>query len=1134
MQPLVFLQRHAIYWLFIFVILFACCYSGQAQANPEADRKVTLSATQISLKDVFKAIRKQTGLAVFFSNYTTDIQLKEKVNVNFDKTPLDEVMRFLLRDKKNHSFRFSNDAVIIFKEDVTPKSFSPQKDIVDTTATSFSLTGKITDAGGQPISGATVIVKGTTDGTTTDAEGNFSLPKVKSDAKLLISSIGFETMQIPAKSKSLLVQMKLVISELDETIVIAYGSTTKRYNTGNIASVKANDIEKQPVNNPLLALQGRVPGLFITQANGISGGAVTVRIQGKNSIAKGNDPLYVVDGVAVLSQLPATGLDGILGSSGGGFGFPNDGGTGSPFSYINPLDIESIEVLKDADATAIYGSRAANGAILITTKKGKAGKTKVNINLQQGWGKVTRKLPMLNKRQYLDMRYEAYKNDGVDVSTLTPDASNSDLTLWDTTRSTDWQKVLIGNTAKYTNANATISGGTPLLQYLFGATYHRETTVFPLPDDFADNKGSVHLSLTSASANQKFHFQLSSTYATDNNQLPRFDLTQMAIPLEPVAPALYNADGTLNWAPDGSGRSTFINPLAAKYNRYENKTTNFINNAVFDYLLFPGLQLKTSIGYNIMQTNDYSAYPLIGVRPERRPSTERSAAYGNRNLNSWIVEPQITYNKDIWKGKLNALLGATIQQNSNSSHYISASGFNSDDILEDIAAATAIFPGINYITKYKYAALFGRLNYIWLNKYIFNLSARRDGSSRFGPSNRFHNFWSIAAGWVFSEEPIVKSNFPFLSFGKFRASYGTTGNDQIGDYQFLNLYRNPIFGDGPAYQGVPALYPVNLPNPYFEWEQTNKLQGGIDLGLMQDRILLNVTYARNRSSNQLLSYNLPSITGFLDIVRNFPATVQNTSWEFSLQTVNVKSERFSWTSNINLTIPRNKLIGFPNLSNSSYAYDLKVGQPLNTIFTYHSIGVNPATGEYQFADSHGSPTTEPTFPDDYNKYINTQVKMYGGFQNQISYRGLQIDFLFQYVNQPGTLLFFNNLYVPPGSFRRGVSNQPITVLNRWQKPGDMAAIQKYGTSTSNSGIDYIVGSDAGYGDASYIRLKNVSVSLELPGSWKRTMHFQQCRIYLQGQNLWTITNYQGLDPENQSINSLPPLRVLTVGAQFGF
>jgi hypothetical protein len=303
----------------------------------------------------------------------------------------------------------------------------------------------------------------------------------------------------------------------------------------------------------------------------------------------------------------------------------------------------------------------------------------------------------------------------------------------------------------------------------------------------------------------------------------------------------------------------------------------------------------------------------------------------------------------------------------------------------------------------------------------------------------------------------------------------------------------------------------------------------MDLGFINDRVVLSANYQRNRSSNQLLQYQLPISSGFFFVTRNFPATIQNTSWEFSVNSSNLKTKNINWSSSFNLTIPKNKLIDFANLATSSYASTLVIGEPIRITKVFHLLGVDPVSGLYLVADSKGNPTVNPDYSKDNTTIVNTNPKFYGGFQNSISYKGLELDFLFQFVKQLGINYKFNNGSRDPGKFLKGNSNQLETVLNRWRKPGDQADIQRFSTSISSKATS----SDAHYSDASYIRLKNVSLSYNLPEKLIRNIKLTNCRIYVQSQNLLTITNYEGFDPENQTLNSLPPLRVITMGLQIG-
>ena len=617
----------------------------------------------------------------------------------------------------------------------------------------------------------------------------------------------------------------------------------------------------------------------------------------------------------------------------------------------------------------------------------------------------------------------------------------------------------------------------------------------------------------------------------ENNTLPGHDLTSAAIALAPDAPPLYSSDGSLNWAPDQNGNSTWAsgsNPLASNYNTYINKNNSLISNATLSYHILSGLEITGSFGYTNQQVNESVLQPLIAVAPASRPFTNRNSYFNFNNSNSWIIEPQIKYDRMWGKGKFEALIGTSIQQNDVTQESVGSTGYSSDLILQNLANASLILGNSN-LSTYKYNAAFSRLSYNWDEKYLIDLAGRRDGSSRFGQANEFSDFASSGIAWIFSKERFFEDKLPALSFGKLKASYGTTGNDQIGNYQYLSLYAP--YGQLP-YQSIVSIVPQGLTNPYLEWEKTDKLEFGLDLGFINDRILLNGTYVRNRSSNQLLGYALPIITGFTYIDRNFPATVQNAEWEFSLNTVNIRSRNVTWSTRFNLTIPRNKLVSFENFGNSSYTSSLEIGKPLQGYKVFHFLGVNDTTGVYQFADAKGNPTSNPSYGTDNNEFISLMPKFYGGFENILKYKGFQLDILFQFVDQTGRNDVFGNY---PGGFYSG--NQPIYVLDRWQKPGDHALIQRY-TAGYNYNTQYgdAIASDAAFSSASFVRLKNMALSWGLPSAWANKARLQTCRIYAQGQNLLTITSYKGMDPEVPDGNgvALPPLRVLTMGIELVF
>lgn len=1104
------------------LLLLTSCMVASARTDAQM---VSIDAKNVSLQKVFSEIRKQTGYEFIASMQL--IKAAPKVTVKLKNATVEQVLNECLKNLPL-TYEIDEKTIIVKPKPATVNTQPADNSVQDNHAPPpVDISGKVTDEDGKPLSGASVTLNGKGKGTTTDADGVFVLNGLSSDDEIIISYTGYisQTLKIGSRS-SVLIKLKINDSPLDQLQVIAYGTTRKRISTSDVTTVKSKDIENKPVANPLLALQGEVPGLEISQATGLANAGVVVRIRGINSVNQGSLPFYVIDGVPYTNLLLPSVTAANLGYSGEpSLSFQNQT-VSNPLSFINPSDIESISVLKDADATAIYGSKAANGAILITTKKGKAGDTRVTFNLQNGWGSIAKKMKMLNTEQYLALRKEAFANSGA-----TPGASDYDLNgTWDQTRYTDWQEELLGNTAKFTNAQLSITGGSANTQYLVSGNYNRQTTVFPT--DKADRKGSLHFNINSQSSNQKFRMQLSGSYLSDLNEIPVTDLTTLAYRLSPLSPGLYNSDGSLNWAPNANGISTWSNPLAnmAITNEYANK--NLTSNLLLSYRIEGGLCLKSSFGYNYMQIDEKELFPSTVNAPENRSNAFRFSQFTNGHIKSWIAEPQLTYVRTISKSKLDFLLGSTLQVNENYQQNIFASGFSSDQLLGDPRLGTSVSVGTGIATTYKYAAAYTRLDYNWDDRYIITLSGRRDGSSRFGSNNMFHDFWSAAGAWVFTNEHWLKKQ-NFLSFGKLRASYGTTGNDQISDYQFFSTYQSAGLN---TYDGVAGLNPGGLPNPNLQWEETRKFQIGGDLGFLKDRILLGVSYYKNRSSNQLLSYVLPSITGFTGITANFPATVQNTGLETTLSTENVRGKKFSWRTSFNIAAYRNKLVDFPGLETSSYRDRYILGAPVSLIMLYQYSGIDPVTGLYTFATHDGKVTNSPDISFDKIAHQTTLPSFFGGFKNSFSYGGWELEILAQFAKQTGK----NYLYgFRPGRFSVAANygNQPASILNHWPVSNNGETAQKvFSTysSAANSAFNAVSASTFAYSDASYIRIKNVALSYGLPSAWIKQVGMQSCRFFANAQNLLTITGYKGIDPETQSAVVLPPLRVWTLGVQATF
>lgn len=1103
--------------LFPSFIIIIICFINKAVARNQKTKMITISMEMAKLKTVLKEIELQSGVIFTFSN--DDIDQNRLISIKVSNCPLSDLLDEVLV-KNNYNWKMIGRIVVVKKYGYGNNEQRQEKPSID----SFILvSGTVVDIKGNPIPGATVVLKSTKRGVITNVNGEFYIDKIPQQSHIVVSSIGFisQELSVGNRWKWNSVVMFENVNKLDETVVTAYSTTSQRYATGAITTINAKSIENKAISNPLLALQAEVPGIVINQNSGIANAGITVQIRGVNSLRNGTDPLYVVDGVPYPSQLLPT-INTSMGISGNGL-LNAYGQAGNPLSFLNPSDIESISVLRDADATSVYGSRAAAGAIIITTKKGKIGPAKFNFNYQNGIGNVARKLDVLKTRDYLKMRHEALANDNLQISATDYDLNG----MWDTTRTTDWQKVLLGGTAKYSEIQGSASGGSENLQYLIGLGYHKETTIYPT--DLGDQKGSVHLNISNFSANKRFQCQLMASYMLDDNRILVSNLATTAFNLPPVAPSLFKEDGSLNWAPDANGVSTWLNPLAFTQSQGKIKTSNLISNLVLQYEFFPGLSLKSNFGFTNMQIDEYQITPLSFYAPEVRPYTLRSANYANGNTNSWIVEPQLNYKGSTKNSKFDFLVGTTIQRKSDNQERISGYGYPSDLLLLDPRSAATIYSPGTVNTLYKYNALFITASYRLKDRYLLNIGARRDGSSRFGSNNLFHNFGSIAGGWIFTSENWLNEKIPFLTFGKLRASYGTSGNDQIGDYGFINNYSSNTYP--VLYQGIVGLTPVGIPNPYLQWEETKKMQLGIDLGFINDNILLNVNYYRNRSSNQLLAYKLPNIAGALSYPRNLPAIIDNFGWEFSLSSINVKKRQFSWSSNLNFTIARNKLVSFPGLANSSYSSLYKVGEPMSGVKVYKFHGVNPETGLYDFYNSKGGLTSSPVSADR-QSMINVTPTFYCGLGNEISYKNFQLSILIQATEQ----VVLNSVpgFNPGPGFFSGpsrVGNQPVYVLDRWSKPGDVAGIQKF-TSRGSASYRAAVSSTLAYTDAFSVRVKNISASWNIPSQILERIHFKSCKLSVYCTNLFTFTNFKGLDPESGNL-TIPPLRIIMAGISIG-
>ncbi|WP_119790840.1 SusC/RagA family TonB-linked outer membrane protein [Flavobacterium anhuiense] len=962
--------------------------------------------------------------------------------------------------------------------------------------------GTVTD-GTNPLPGVTISIKSKKNNAViSDYSGQFSISCSPHDT-LVVSYISFKTVMVPIKGRKLVdVQLIYDSTTLQEVRINAgYYSVKDKEKTGSIARITAKDIEKQPVSNVLAAMQGRMAGVSITQTTGSPGGGFDIQIRGRNSLrSSANNPLYIIDGVPYASDpIGVTATSAVL-----------YGGT-SPLSGLNPNQIESIEVLKDADATSIYGSRGANGVVLITTKKGSMGDTKYSAKYSRGFGSIAHFANLMKTPEYLKMREQAFKNDGYQSFPTEAFDVNG---IWDKNRYTDWQETLLGGIADFIDAQASVSGGSNTTKFFIGAGYNKETTV--LPAEFAYQKRNLRVNLNHRSPNQKFTLDFTAGYTAQGNNLPSLDFTSQARMLAPNAPALYTETGDLNWE-----NSTFSNPLAALEGKYRGQTYDMVSNAVLGYRIKPNLQIRANLGYTALNHEESTTIPSTIYDPSYGVGSEFSILnITNTTRRSWIAEPQLNYKRDYGNLALDLLAGATYQNLDSGILTLRGTGFPSNSMIHNLGSATNVVVASNSETNYKYQAFFFRANINYDSKYILNFTGRRDGSSRFGANNRFATFGAIGAAWLFGKENWFKDSRT-ISFGKLRASYGTTGSDQIGDYQFLNTYTTTNVN----YNGIIGLAPSRLYNPNFGWETNKKLEVAIELGFFNDRIFITGAWFRNLSSSQLVGIPLPGTTGFSSVQANLGAKVENKGIELTLRTINIRHSNFEWSTSLNMSFLDNTLIEFPNLQGSTYANQFVIGKSTNIRKMYKVKGVNPQTGIYEFLDYNNDGIITAS---DRQHVADFTPKYFGGLQNSLRYKNFQLDILFQFVKQSN--YSFTVSSGPPG----GMVNYPAELNNSWTQAGDNTSLQIFTTGINSAAIaayDRFSSSDAAVVDASYIRLKNFSFSYKLPSDWLKSI---ECRLIAQGQNLLTFTKYKGNDPEFIGNGYLPPLRTVTTGIQLDF
>ncbi|WP_081832032.1 SusC/RagA family TonB-linked outer membrane protein [Prevotella sp. P6B1] len=982
------------------------------------------------------------------------------------------------------------------------------------------LKGKVVDANGNPLIGATIRVNNSKEGTVADAEGNFNLQLTsnKLPVILTINYLGYEKQEVKVMSnKSNLGTIKLHEDgySLNDVVVVGYGQQSRKKLTGAVSKVKGDVVSEATQDAPIMALQGTASGVYVAQASGVPGGGSTsMVIRGASTLSSDQEPLYIVDGVPLNSNPE----NPIAYTSTGLLGLPDE------LSLINPNDIESIEVLKDADATAIYGTRGSKGVVLITTKKGREGRVKVNLKMSTTAQFMSKRLDFLNTEEYTALRRKAFEADKakgyVTDADLTP-AKFPDLTLWDQQTTYDWQDILFGNTAWGTDIQLNVSGGNKNTSFMISGGYYSSGTVTVGDDKYTRWTGRSNVQ--HQSDDHRLHLDAGISVTKLTMDADAAGAGYSAVASQPNLPP-YDENGEPYWLLDNSN---FDAPLSILNYSGTNDATSL--NASFNgsYRLWDQLAAKVQMGYNYSSSNQQNLYPRSYYHP-LSTTAYNQARYFTMTTSTLIVEPQLTYNCQLLGGKADFLLGATYQNGDTHTILLYGQKYPGDIFLKDANAASLINYHQNPSTQTKSASFFGRITYDWQDRYLLNATFRRDGSSRFGKNHRYGNFYSVGLGWLFSNEKFIKDNLKWLSYGKLRVSTGRTGNDGITDYQYMTKYATSQY----PYEGSVGIVPSNLANDDLHWETTDKFDVGLELGFFNDRILFTANYYHNTSKDLLTRLYLPNQTGFSYMMSNLDAEIVNKGLELELNTQNIKTKDFRWTTQFTLTIPSNKLTKFKDLANSGYYNTYEIGKSVNIIRGYKYLGVDNQTGVPMVQDQNGDGKINSN--DDYITLGSKDPKYYAGLQNTIKWKNLTFDFSLYYRNKPMEYGYLWRFYNPIG-MSQNVTREMAS--NYWTTPGVDA---KYPGLTTTSASDiydayyrYMSYSDAAFSTGSYLRLQNVRLAYDFDQKLVGRLGISALQLYVQGKNLLTITNYDAYDPETGDA-SVPPTQSVVFGLNVTF
>jgi TonB-dependent starch-binding outer membrane protein SusC len=952
-------------------------------------------------------------------------------------------------------------------------------------AQDIPISGKVTSAVDQTaIPGVTVKVKGTVKGTTTGLNGEYSL-NAPSDGTLIFSFVGMEMQEVAVNGhKKINIEMKEEKVDLGEVVVVGYSTDSRKLISGSIGVVHDDEIKNIPLRTIDGVLQGKSAGVNITQNSGTPGGQSSIRIRGGSSITLVNQPLIIMDGVPLISgeysQASFSGqeINGL--------------------SDINPNDIESVTILKDASATAIYGARASNGVILITTKKGSYQKTNVNLNTSYGWQQMPREkmLHLMNAQEWNE--YTGSNVQGID---------------------TDWMKEILRIAPTSSTEFSVSSGNSKTRLFLSGNYYNQDGVVLGTSYERYSGRMNVDHKLLD---NLTIGGGITLSY-TKNARVEGDQTLNGPLPNAMSIPAIYPVtDSTGKYVENG----IYANPVCIAKESVNNAYTNRTNGNVYlEYKFLHGFTISSKWGTDIYSLREHSYDPATTLQGARYKGL---GVEGTSFVSNLVSNNVIQYSTSIKeKHNIDALLGYSFEKYALRSSYIEGIDFPNEFFQYitsagtiRLATASALDRGLN--------SYFGQVKYNYRYKYVVTITARADGSSKFGANNRYGYFPAASFAWRASEEPFIKK-ISYISELKVRASIGLTGNDAIGDFASLGLYKGSF-----NYGGNSGIAPTQLPNPDLKWESTLQNGIGFDLGFLHDRIALNADFYLNKTHDLLLDRPIPESSGFTTISSNI-GSLENKGVELTLNTRNLEG-RFSWVTSLNFAANRNKITELyndqPLPREGRGGNDVRIGEPIGIFWGLRCLGVDPSTGNLVYDDlNHDNLITA----DDQTKIGDPNPKFTLGITNSLTYGSFDLSVFLQsvYGNDVfnGTFIFLKN--------GAGVDNQTTDMLRRWQKPGDVTDIPKYKFGDAEISSRFIE-------DGSFLRIKNVTLGYNLNKSVLKTLRLKSARVYATAQNLYTFTAYTGMDPEvnyyggssniilGTDFFTFPQVRTYLIGLNIGF